>query len=251
MPRIDPTPVPYALDLDGVLWLAERPIPGAAAAVARLHDAGHPIVFVTNNSYSTVAATEAKLVEHGIRADIAEGAVVSSAVAAATLITPGDRVMVCGGPGVHEAVIGRGAVVVDGDGEGDGVAPPDVVIVGFHWEFDYERMRVAATAVRRGARLVATNEDATYPTPAGPIPGAGAILAGIVTAAGVAPDAVAGKPHRPIVDLVRDRYGDRGVVVGDRPDTDGRFAVALGWRFALVLSGVTTAATSRWSRPPT
>ena len=43
-----------------------------------------------------------------------------------------------------------------------------------------------------------------------------------------------------MVGLLRDRLGDEGVVVGDRADTDGRFAVALGYRFALVLSGVTT-----------
>jgi ribonucleotide monophosphatase NagD (HAD superfamily) len=30
-------------------------------------------------------------------------------------------------------------------------------------------------------------------------------------------------------------------MVGDRPDTDGRFAMALGYRFGLVLSGVTAA----------
>jgi ribonucleotide monophosphatase NagD (HAD superfamily) len=32
------------------------------------------------------------------------------------------------------------------------------------------------------------------------------------------------------------------VMVGDRPDTDGRFATTLGVPFALVLSGVTTSA---------
>ncbi len=41
-----------------------------------------------------------------------------------------------------------------------------------------------------------------------------------------------------MAELVRGRYGDRGVVVGDRPSTDGAFAAALGWPFALVLSGV-------------
>jgi ribonucleotide monophosphatase NagD (HAD superfamily) len=39
--------------------------------------------------------------------------------------------------------------------------------------------------------------------------------------------------------LVRGRMGPQGVMVGDRPDTDGGFALALGYRFALVLSGVT------------
>src|SRR5206468_6709238 len=49
---------------------------------------------------------------------------------------------------------------------------------------------------------------------------------------------VAGKPEQPMADLVRARYGNRGVVVGDRPSTDGAFAATLGWPFALVLSGV-------------
>jgi 4-nitrophenyl phosphatase len=102
-------------------------------------------------------------------------------------------------------------------------------------------MTRASVAIRRGARLVATNDDATYPTPDGPIPGGGAILASIVTASGAVP-VVAGKPHRPITDLVRARLGPTGICVGDRPDTDGGFAVALGYRFGLVLSGVTGAA---------
>ena len=45
-----------------------------------------------------------------------------------------------------------------------------------------------------------------------------------------------------MADLVRRRYGPDGWMVGDRPDTDGRFAASLGYRFALVLSGVTTPA---------
>jgi len=93
----------------------------------------------------------------------------------------------------------------------------------------------------RGARLIGTNDDATYPTPEGPIPGGGAILAAVATASGVEP-AIAGKPHAPMVELVRRRLGadlDGSTVVGDRPSTDGRLATALGVRFALVLSGVT------------
>lgn len=221
----------WVLDLDGVVWLAETPIEGAAAAVARLQAAGDPVVFVTNNSNPTAAEYEAKLARHGIEA---RGAVVTSAMAAATLIAPGERVLVCGGPGVVEALGARDVVIVD---EGDA----DVVLVGFHRDFDYERMRIASTAVRRGARLVATNDDATYPTPEGLIPGAGSILAGIECASGVRAE-VAGKPYPAMAATVAARLdGSGGAVVGDRPDTDGRFAVAMGYRFALVLTGVVTA----------
>jgi 4-nitrophenyl phosphatase len=231
--------VNWVLDLDGVVWLAETPIPGAADAVRQLQAAGESVVFVTNNSNPTAAEYEAKLGRHGIDG---RGAVVTSAMAAASLVEPAERVLVFGGPGVVEALEQRGAVIIDG-------GQPDVVVVGFHREFDYERMRIAATAVRAGARFIATNDDATYPTPEGLIPGAGAILAGIERASGVRA-AVAGKPYPPMADTVQAHLGKgEGIVVGDRPDTDGRFAATLGFRFALVLTGVVTASEAALVEP--
>ena len=225
----------WLLDLDGVVWLGSEPIPGAAEAVARLRARGERVAFITNNSNAPAASVEAKLAAFGIPA---AGDVVTSADAGARLVEPGERVLVTGGPGVWQAVEDRAAIPVDALDEGD----VDAVLVGYHREFDYERMRVAARAVRRGARLLATNDDATFPTPAGPIPGNGSILAGIVVAAGSPPVVVAGKGHPTMADLVRERYGADGWMVGDRPDTDGRFARTVGYGFALVLSGVTTAA---------
>jgi glycerol-1-phosphatase len=220
--------VSWVLDLDGVVWLADEPIAGAADAVARLRARGERVLFATNNSFAPTADTEAKLARFGIPA---AGDVVGSAQAAARLVEPGERVLVAGGPGIVEAVTARGAIAVRaGDAE--------VVVVGFHRDFDYERLRVAARAVDRGARLVGTNDDATYPTPDGPIPGGGSLLAAVAYATGAAPT-VAGKPHGPMADLVRALGGPEGTMVGDRPTTDGAFARRLGYRWALVLTGVT------------
>jgi 4-nitrophenyl phosphatase len=220
----------WVIDLDGVVRLGPRPVPGSAGAVARLRAAGEAVAFVTNNSSQTTAEVAAELEELGV--PDAGPLVITSAMAVATLVAPGERVLLCGGPGIAEALAARGAEVVR-----DG--PADAVVVGFHRDFDYERMSVAARAVRAGARLLASNDDAAYPTPEGLAPGAGAILASVARAAGDPPVAIAGKGHPPMLDLVRDRLGVEGVVVGDRPDTDGRFAVDLRYRFALVLSGVT------------
>ena len=219
------------LDLDGVVWLADRPIPGAADAIARLRAGGHRVIFVSNNSFSPVTDVELKLEGFGVPA---AGEVLTSALAAARLVKAGERVLLCGGPGAEEALAKAGAhVVADGDA--------DAVVVGFHTTFDYDELRRACTAVRRGARLIGTNDDLTYPTPDGPIPGGGAILAAVVAGSGMAA-IVAGKPYEPMADLVRAELGAdlRGaVMVGDRPDTDGRFARAIGCRFGLVFSGVT------------
>jgi HAD superfamily hydrolase (TIGR01450 family) len=224
-------------DLDGVVWLAHQPIPGSVEGIAQLRAAGHRVLFVTNNSAATVEVQEASLEAIGIPA---AGDVLTSANAAALLIEPGQKVMVCGGEGVAQAVVGRGALVAI-----DGI-DVDVVVVGFHRTFDYEEMLVASRAVRNGARLIGTNDDATYPTPDGPIPGGGAILASIVVASGVAP-VVAGKPHEPMAALIRAIVGDtaakKAVMVGDRPETDGLMAVTLGCRYAHVESGVTAPGT--------
>lgn len=221
-------------DLDGVVWLSGHPIEGSVEAIARFRAAGHRVLFVTNNSFSEVAQQVAALGAIGIPA---EGDVLTSAMAAALLVDPGERVMVCGGRGIIEALEARGAVVVL-------ESPCDVVMVGFHRNFDYEVMRRASAAVRGGARLIGTNDDATYPTPDGPIPGGGAILAGIATASGVEP-VVAGKPHSPMARLVRTITGldelEDAIMVGDRPDTDGLMAINLGCRYAHVWSGVTKA----------
>ncbi len=225
----------WVLDLDGVVWLGATPIPGAAEAVARLRAAGERVAFVTNNSFGRRADVAAKLTRHGI--DPGDD-IVTSAMVAAGLVPPGERALVCGGPGIVEELRARGVEVVDASDPGAGEGRFDVVVVGYHPTFDYHRMDTASAAVRAGARLLATNDDATYPSDSGIHPGGGAILASVATAAGVVPE-IAGKPHRPAAELVRERLGASGVMVGDRPDTDGRFALALGYRFGLVLSGVT------------
>lgn len=220
----------WALDLDGVMWLGDEPIAGSAEAVAQLRAAGEQVAFVTNNSSNLVADVEAQLAAHGVDG---RGAVITSAMAAAALVEPGERVFVCGGPGVVEALEQRGAEVV-----GPKSASVDAVVVGFTRDFDFELLTAATVAVRGGARLIGTNDDPTYPTPAGQIPGGGALLAAVATASETEP-VVAGKPYRPMVAVVRERLGETGVMVGDRISTDGRFAANLGFRFALVESGVT------------
>ncbi len=224
-----------ACDLDGVVWRGDEPISAAAPGIAALRDAGLRVAFVSNNSNSPVDEVAAKLERMGIPA--VRDDVVTSALAAAWLLqhslAPGSRVLVCGGPGVRDALLGAGLQPVDD-------RPADAVVVGFHREFDYGALDRASHAVRDGARFVATNLDATYPVPGGLIPGAGALVAAVATAAGSTPE-VAGKPEAPMVGLLRERYGDAGLVVGDRPSTDGALADAIGWPFALVLSGVTAA----------
>jgi 4-nitrophenyl phosphatase len=226
----------WALDLDGVVWLEDEPIAGAAEAIAALRAAGEHVGFVTNFSFGRRDDIAAKLERHGI--DASNG-VITSAMAAAALVPSGSRALVCAGPGVVDELQRRDVETIDASDASALTTSVDVVVVGYHPTFDYQRMTAASTAVRNGARLLGTNDDSTYPTAAGPVPGGGALLASIAVASGVTPE-IAGKPHQPIADMVHELLGPRGVMVGDRPDTDGQFALTLGWKFALVLTGVTS-----------
>jgi HAD superfamily hydrolase (TIGR01450 family) len=222
----------WILDLDGVVWRGGDPVPGSAETVARLRDEGQRLLFVTNNSSQPVAEVIEKLAGMDIQAD--EDEIATSALAAAEMLEPGTTALICAGAGVDEALERRGV-----EGVRDGEA--DAVIVGFHKEFDFDRLTSAYQAVVGGARLIGTNDDPTYPTPEGAIPGGGSLLAAVAVAAGVEAE-VAGKPHQPMADLIRSRLGDEvdgAVLVGDRPSTDGKMAALLEVKFALVMTGVT------------
>jgi 4-nitrophenyl phosphatase len=233
-----------------------QPIPGSVNAIESLRQAGHRVLFVTNNSFSVVSDQEKALAKIGIDA---HNDVVTSSQAAGSLLRKGDRVLLGGGPGAVEAIENAGAILA---GRSDDHTQADiqksakkadeqideqfdVVMVGYHATFDYRGLTRLSHAVRNGARLIATNDDATYPTPHGLIPGGGSILAAVAAASGVEP-VIAGKPHQPMADLVRQVLGvndlSQAWMVGDRPSTDGLFAQTVGCKFAQVLTGISSAA---------
>jgi HAD superfamily hydrolase (TIGR01450 family) len=234
----------WILDLDGVVWRGEEPVPGSIGAIERLRSEGERVLFLTNNSSSEVGTYIAKMAGMGL--DCAPEELCSSAQAAALLVEPGETALVCGGPGITEALQKRGVTCVR-----DAQPGIDVVVAGWHRDFTFDRLTEAFRAVKAGARLVGTNDDQTYPTADGELPGGGSIVAAIAYATETAAQ-FAGKPHEPAALLVFDRLGlspnpspeqrAKLIMVGDRPSTDGLMGRTLGGRFGLVLSGVVTAA---------
>jgi 4-nitrophenyl phosphatase len=224
----------WIVDLDGVLWLAGEPIGDIAGAIAALRGRGRRVVFATNNSAPTTDELLARLDRIGVRADASDLA--TSASAAASLLDPGQRVKVLAEGGVVEALTERGVELAES-------GPFEAAVVGWSRGFDFDSLAATATAARESGRLIATNQDPTHPTPAGLLPGSGALLAAVATASGITPQ-VAGKPHQPMATMMERRFGftagDPSVaMIGDQPGTDGRLAERLGIPFALVDSGVT------------
>jgi 4-nitrophenyl phosphatase len=224
----------WIVDLDGVVWLTGQPIGDVLQAISALRSRGARVVFATNNSAPTTAELLARLEAFGVTSSTDE--LVTSAEAAASLVHPGQSVRVLAEGGVLEALESRGVAVAQGE-------RADAAIVGWTRSFDFDSLAATASAARASGHLVGTNEDPTHPTPDGLMPGAGALLAAVATASGVRPD-IAGKPHRPMADLMKSKFGfedgDRSVVmIGDQPRTDGRLAERLKIPFGLVDSGVT------------
>ena len=194
------------------VWLSEQVIAGAPEALASLRASGSRVVLLTNNSYPRRSDHVAKLERLGMPTDPAD--VLSSAMAAALLLEAGERALVLGGPGIIEELTARGVATVT-PGTGREIGPVDAVVVGLDPSFDFSSIAAAVAALHAGARLIGTNDDPSFPTPAGVLPGAGALLAAVACASGVTPT-IAGKPYQPTVDLVRKRVGEVEMVVGDR-----------------------------------
>ncbi|MCA1708164.1 MAG: HAD-IIA family hydrolase, partial [Actinobacteria bacterium] len=227
-------------DLDGVIYRGEEVVPGAARAIAELRARGTKVVFCTNNSRSTPDQYVQKLARMGINTSPTE--VVTSAIVTAEVLKArgyaGKTAIVVGGAGIRQA-LGDVCVSVKDD---PAVSVSDLVVVGWDPEFTYDAMKRACIAIRRGATLIATNDDASFPAADALWPGAGAILASIETAADERAE-VMGKPHPPMMSAVARRLDgcSKIAVIGDRPDTDLAGGAARGWTTFLVLSGVTTA----------
>jgi HAD superfamily hydrolase (TIGR01450 family) len=225
-------------DLDGVVYLGDQVVPAAPGALDQVRGLGVRIAFVTNNSYRPPDLVVERLNRLGVKA--ATGEVLTSAQATVRLLggrdgLEGVRVMVVGGPGLHQALERAGARLIDGQAWHDA----EVVTVGFDPDLTYAKVRDATLAIRAGARFVGSNPDTTLPTPDGFWPGAGATLALLRASTGVEPE-VAGKPERALLEEAAAAIGAGPyLMVGDRVDTDLDGAHRLGWSTALVLSGVT------------
>lgn len=224
------------LDLDGVVYVGPDAVPGVPESLAAARAAGMRLGFVTNNAARRPADVAAHLTRLGVPAG--ESDVITSSQAAAGVVAgmlaPGARVLPVGGPGVAAALTAAGLTVVARAEDG-----PEAVVQGYGPEVGWADLAEAVVAVRNGARHVATNADATIPSPRGPLPGNGAMVGVVSAVTGRAP-LVTGKPDPAMhAECVRRTDARRPLVVGDRLDTDIEGARRAGAPSLLVLTGVT------------
>src|SRR3954468_23503803 len=176
------------LDLDGVVYVGPDAVPAAPAALAAARAAGLRLGFVTNNAARTPEQVATHLTDLGVPAEPRD--VITSSQAAATvvagLLEPGAPVLAVGGPGVAAALTAAGltvveraedrpAAVVQGYGRDVGWTQlAEAVGGGAARAAGWTRPAGAGAGAGGGPRHVATNIDATVPSPRGPLPGNGA-----------------------------------------------------------------------------
>ncbi len=268
------------VDMDGVLWLGDKPLPGLHAFFEWLTRRSVAYVLATNNASREPAFYTAKLARMGVV--VTEDRILTSAMATADwlqrALPPRAKVFVLGEEGLHRALAGAGFQVVreaiaraphenaharrladlpDTPGEpqtlsalpqaGDSLTAVDAVVVGIDFGLSYRALRDATLLIRRGARFVGTNGDLTYPSELGLVPGAGSILAALRAATGVEP-IIVGKPEPHLFEAALRRLGlpaARTAMLGDRMDTDIVGAKRMGLATILITTGVDDATAAR------
>lgn len=212
------------IDLDGVTYRGSMTLPGAREVVPTLRRLGIARCFVTNNATLGPEQVAEKLLGMGVEATAEE--VVTSGGATATYLrkiaAPGARICAIGEEGLLHVLRETGFELQDEGAE--------FVVVSLDRRLTYQRLVAACLAIQRGARLIATNADRSYPVEGGLWPGAGAIVAAISTAMGVEPTVI-GKPQPTLLQIAMERLGAQPsatAIVGDVPESDIRAGKAAG-----------------------
>lgn len=229
------------LDLDGCLWVGDRPTARAVDAVAALREAGKKLLFCTNDPQRSAEEFVRKLWRLGFQASVDEIASVGGAVQyGLAQRRDGGSAFVIGAQALVDHVAAAGLRVANNTGF---ATRADVVVVSNHDGFDFRELRIATQAVLRGAELVGTSRDPTYPMPDGPWPASGPVLAAVEAATQKPADWLAGKPEPAFYLAALERLGPgRTLAVGDRLDSDVAGAHGAGIDAALVLTGSSTRA---------
>lgn len=253
----------FIFDIDGVVHVMGKPVPGASEAIRSLRTAGKKVLFLTNNAAKTPEGIVEQFAELGIQTQGSE--VMTSPIATAYFLkSKGLRgfVYVVGQDSLAKTLEQEGVVPFGAEGDETksredanreftaGMQPPPAevaaVVVGVDFRFNYYKLARAANYLRQNPNclFVATNPDPRAKMGGDAIvPAAGAFVEAIATAAGRRPDVVCGKPSESLARLLLEREdldASTTCMVGDRTDTDIEFGRVVGMETLFVESGSMT-----------
>ena len=224
----------FILDLDGTVYVGDQPVPGAIDAIEKLRALGKSITYLSNNSSRNKHDYAVKLRTLGIQLDEQDIAL-STDSALAYLESQGVKKVYVLGTKSLEDIVKSSGIEISADN-------PEFVLVGYDTELTYEKLRTACRLINKKVDYIATHCDLVCPTPDGPVPDAGLLLAMLEQTTGRAPYRVFGKPNVETIDNICDARSLKKadvLMVGDRLYTDIQMAHDADVDSLLVLSGDT------------
>ena len=238
------------LDLDGVIVVAGKAVPGSVEAVAELERRGTPYRIVTNTSLVSRATLSRYAASLGNRIppDRFQSALSASAAFAAQAFQGEPLYVLTSEDGRTEF---KGQHLLSNEEAGAPGARAAAVIVGDSpEELTYENLNRAFRLVRNGARLIGMHRNPWWLTPEGPTLDSGAYVTGLEYATGVRARII-GKPAPAFFSIAVDALradaagGDPGrrlprseiAMVGDDVRTDVLAGQRAGLRGVFVLTG--------------
>ena len=225
----------FICDMDGVIYHGNRLLPGVKEFVEWMRANGKEFLFLTNGSGKSPRELRQKLLRMGL--DIAEDHFYTSALATAAFLAkqlPGCSVYAIGEPGLMNALYSAGISFNDVD--------PDYVVIGETLSYNWDNICQAMRLVQKGAKLIATNTDLTYPAEEGIAPACRALVAPIEATTGKKAYYV-GKPNPLMMRAalrMMNAHSHETAMIGDNMDTDIVAGIESGMDAILVLSGVST-----------
>jgi HAD superfamily hydrolase (TIGR01458 family) len=220
----------FLIDLDGVLYDDNQPIPGATEAIAHLREKGCPFRFATNTTMRCRASLRRKLADFGF--EVSEDEIFSAPVAAARYLRRQGqpRLFLLLKEDAHRDF--TGLEITD--------QRPDFVVVGdMGDEYNATLLNKAFRLILGGAELIALQKSRYWKTAEGLILDAGPFVVALEYATGQQARVI-GKPSP---DFFRLAVNDLGVapaqvaMIGDDIEVDVGGAQRAGLKGILVRTG--------------
>lgn len=223
------------LDIDGTVLRGDQMIPGARQTIDALRFQGHPLLFITNALESPAEQVD-RLAQ--VKIDANPDEIITAPLLLKRYLRdhmPEAIIFVIGDPPLPEMLSAEYRL-------SENPKEIDAVIVSCDRNFNFHKLNIGFQALRRGARYLAVNADATCPLPDGEIPDAGAVIGALRGCSKRSPELVFGKPSPLIAEAALkrlNRSAEECLIVGDSLESDMLMGHQAGMRTALVLSGVT------------
>lgn len=220
----------FLLDIDGVLHVGDKVVPGAPEALALLRDREIPFRLVTNTTSRSRRLVVERLVHIGL--DVDESDVLTPAALAVTLCRDHGYERVA----LHVSDALREDFADLDDEQGD----PDAVILGdLGSGFTWERLNTIYGQIDAGAELIALQRNRVYQREDGLVLDAGPFVVALEYATGKEA-IVTGKPAREFFAAALDSLGtskEDTVMIGDDVEADVGGAIDHGLSGVLVKTG--------------